>query len=585
MPLLKSEEQEQDPERTLHATASTKRRKRQRRGILGVIVVDQEDEEDYVPEDDDSHVKKKKEKMAASRKIRSRNEEEMAEFFQKRNSYLMTILPPRMTMALQMLLERSSPQLLTYHTLSKYFVTRRKVAASKSFRALGTVGGTNARGIASLLRSLYTTSGGGLTASRRPACELRSLHLQAHTRLSSSQLLPLFKETIQLEEVCLRGCISVTSEAIKQLVKSNGHTLQVVNLNWTGVGLEGVEEVIRECPNLRVLKVAHVRGLTDSTIPSMMERISRATIARGFIPLGKLKKLKLHGTEIGNLALGSILKHCGSKLDSLDIANTHVGGMGCSQILFLLLGLEYELQQFRGTNATLRKLNLSGLSLPDREIVMFASNIHTLSALENLTFNEIRSYNQGGGYHDLSEGVDAEDLQLIMSALALSASRGRDRDSHTIQCGHQSRPRPLGVDRSKPYHFENLAVSNRVIGAFDLHSLKQPCHCGVEDMHHYAIKHLDLRGLNLTKPRLHSTSWLGCQSLNLADCKLLDDPDWQSLGAGGLLRRIDLSRTVVSEAAVERLLAENPYLTSINLTGCRGISVTRRRAFFLKVEQ
>jgi hypothetical protein len=92
---------------------------------------------------------------------------------------------------------------------------------------------------------------------------LVKLHLQAFTRLTSQQLLPLFNLSANLQEICLRGCISVDAAAMRQLVKSSGKTLRVVNLNWAGVRVEGVEEIVRECPNLEVLKVAHVQNMVS----------------------------------------------------------------------------------------------------------------------------------------------------------------------------------------------------------------------------------------------------------------------------------------------------------------------------------
>ena len=186
--------------------------------------------------------------------------DELLERTHTRNAHLITLLPPKISSALQMRLERLAPHLLSYHVLASYFLTPAKVTAASSCRVLGVEGGTGARGLAILLRRLCMSPARAMSVAS-PAATLRRLHLQAHTRLSTLQLMPLFKEATSLEELCLRGCISVTSEAIEQLVLSAGKTLRVVNLNWTGVGVEGVEAVIGGCPQLEVLKVAHVRNL------------------------------------------------------------------------------------------------------------------------------------------------------------------------------------------------------------------------------------------------------------------------------------------------------------------------------------
>jgi hypothetical protein len=222
----------------------------------------------------------------------------------------------------------------------------------------------------------------------------------------------------------------------------------------------------------------------------MMERVSRATIEKGMIPLNKLEKLKLHGTEIGNVALGSILKHCGSKLKTLDIGNTHVGGLGCIQILLVMLGFRVvESLDYKGVNQSLRKLNLSGLSLPQREIGLLSLHLLKFQYLENLNFSSIRSSIQGGGYHELGSGVKSEELTYLMSAISSSASHSTREDVGSTQCNHKDNKH---TDEHKGvgcnYSFKSVSLANKVIGRFDLKALCQPCTCTIDEVGWYAIQ-------------------------------------------------------------------------------------------------
>jgi uncharacterized protein YjbI with pentapeptide repeats len=61
---------------------------------------------------------------------------------------------------------------------------------------------------------------------------------------------------------------------------------------------------------------------------------------------------------------------------------------------------------------------------------------------------------------------------------------------------------------------------------------------------------LDFSGANLTQVDWYqspASGKEGCESLNLSGCLLPERPRWELFGAGGRLRRIDLSGTKVSE--------------------------------------
>lgn len=440
-----------------HLTEPSRKKQKRKVGIFGIAIEDDDDNDhDFLPDIPLEEQATKHRKRKTRKEIPSRNELEVLEYIHEVNSSYLTILPIRAKQALQELLEKKSPQHLNWYVLTKYFLTNTAVAASKSFRALCTVEGVGERGLTILLRSItFASNQGSSGPSLGPAAILEKLHLQAFTRLTTRQILPLLERTNRLQVVNLRGCISIDAAAIKQLVQSSGKTLRIINLNWTGVRVEGIEQVIRECPNLEVLKMAFVQNVNDSTVTAMMERISRSAIEQGFLPLNRLKKLKLRGTQVSNLALASILKHCGSRLESLDISHTRVGGDGCIQILAVLLGLTINesITAAKGTNTLLRKLNISGLSIPEEEMKLLP--IVNLEAMRILDCNQMKTIEQQSGHHDLGVGIKPNLVHHLLKQICQLWSTKSDQ-----------------VLNGQGYHFERLSLSNKLVGGYlQIHDL------------------------------------------------------------------------------------------------------------------
>jgi hypothetical protein len=172
----------------------------------------------------------------------------------------------------------------------------------------------------------------------------------------------------------------------------------------------------------------------------MMDRITRETIDKGIIPLAKLKKLKITGTHIGIIGLGSLLKHCGKTLESLDISYTRVGGEGALQILLVLLGLHSDTGP-APTNDTLAKLNLSGLSLPEDDLNSMP--LESMMALQIFDFRDMRTLPQDSGSHDLACGIKSNLLTYMMMSLGARS------------LGHPT--------NNSCYSYERISISNKLI--------------------------------------------------------------------------------------------------------------------------
>lgn len=172
----------------------------------------------------------------------------------------------------------------------------------------------------------------------------------------------------------------------------------------------------------------------------MMDRITRETIDSGVIPLCKLKKLKITGTHIGIIGLGSLLKHCGKTLESLDISYTRVGGEGALLILLMLLGLSSSTDPAT-VNTSLVKLNLSGLSLP--EVDLNSMPLESMMALQVFDFRDMRTLPQDSGSHDLASGLKSNLLTYMMMSLGAR--------SHALH------------DARSGFSFERISISNKLI--------------------------------------------------------------------------------------------------------------------------
>jgi hypothetical protein len=147
---------EQDEQQSRSATASmapaTSKKGKRTLGIFGLPVPDEDEDEDFVP-DTSSGTPIQHRSKRVRRHSPSRDEKVLADVHES-NSYILDILPIPAKEALQMLLEKRSPQNLNVYVLGKYFLTRKTVQASRRIRALSTVDGLGDRGIASLLRTL-----------------------------------------------------------------------------------------------------------------------------------------------------------------------------------------------------------------------------------------------------------------------------------------------------------------------------------------------------------------------------------------------------------------------------------------------
>ena len=583
------------------------------RGLLGIEVggYNEEDDEDFVPDSDDESRRPKKKAKVQPKRIARKSETQAntrkAEFDEprkERDMELLGLLPAPYTIALQEQLERKAPQLLNYEVMTHLFLSRAKVSRSKLFRVLAILNGINERDMIKLWQHLiyqdpllYTN-----TIKRaipdNAASTLRTLHLQAFTQLKTNQILDLFQHTRNLENVCLRGCVNIYPEAIAKLVETCGESLRNVNFNWTSIGLTGVEHLIRDAPNLQVLKVAHVKGLSDSSVKAMMDRIVKN--AKGFVPLGKLERLKLHGTEIGIQGLGALLQHCGKRIRSLDIGSTRVGGTGSMELLMMLLGFEKNgvresdsmAKHATPANMTLEKLNVSHLSISYGSADQLIHAVSRCKRLRKINLDHLSLLN-------VSSTVLSHLVYKLFGAIAVRALERRvykdyQPDQEYIM-DSVSFAFPNTYSAFNPIHIDHIClptdestverpVNDKVIRSLNLRGIPFGLKSDLDDIEDRRREMKDLESQFAREGREQVINRLLCstfdvQHLDLSHCRLPDRCDWQFFGISGGLRSIDLNNAHIDRESVDNLVQNNPYLERIDLTGCRSIPVTKRRNY------
>lgn len=289
-----------------------------------------------------------------------------AETLEAQNEYLMTILPTNSAFRIKSILEKSQPTLLTFDVLQRLFLTKQRVALARRFTLIATdveSVSKNAREVALLLRGIMSEEVASLGPLHiipqivPPTQHLSALNLTAFVRLKSIQLHSLIAASPNLQDVTLRGCLSIDEETPMALMH-HCRSLRRANFTWTSIGPVGFKYLLC-AKELETLKVAHVRGLTDVAVRRAMEEATLAGKAAEppFVPLNNLANLKLRSTEVSLHGLGVMLKHCGSKLVSLDVGGNFLGDANIQDFVELISPSQIQPNNNqRLRNATLTKL-------------------------------------------------------------------------------------------------------------------------------------------------------------------------------------------------------------------------------------
>ena len=142
-----------------------------------------------------------------------------------------------------------------------------------------------------------------------------------------------------------------------------------------------------------------------------------------YIPLRKLRQLKLRSTALDNLGLGCFLKLCGRHLRSLDISNTDVGPS--LETLFAGMSLG------DADSAPLRKLGLRGLRLTPHDVAdlmvkLFCASAPTFTSLHTLLLA------------DMTCGLDSAEKLLALGLWTAEETHTAPEEARARNDGHSS---------------------------------------------------------------------------------------------------------------------------------------------------
>ncbi|CAO1613949.1 unnamed protein product [Parajaminaea phylloscopi] len=546
----------------------------------------------------------------------------------RENHDILKTLPDHTSIKLLALLRTACPHALTRHVLTTYFVAGRTEVELDAGMTLLADRPQDANLIIKSASTTFTThrtseGDAAATLSRSPHISrpLRRLCLSGLTRLDPAALSGLFRRCHSLEEVVLKGCVRVDAECMSALVHSgnNASTLRVLNVNFTEVGLNGVESIVSRCPNLRVLKVANLTGLTDRTIPEMLRRCTDAAASSStpFLPLSRLETLKLRATDLGPVGISSFLQLCTRTLRNLDLAGLNLLTTQGITTLAAVLGIELgpvgghasaeTVPAFpkRAANPpALRKLNLSdnvpsqsrprdveaALPLLMRLVANFSASLEVL-LLDNLglEWRDFQVLQRGMAEHlppsdQTMPSRDGTFPQLPLRRMSLNGSLPTILEVQDFRTG--SRDAPPTHDISLKASVTDLSLSGIDLRTNVFYKMYVPIP--------YDNEATDAA----SSPR----SWAGVQRLDLShtqisDVELAAFASRLTAGAGtgtdeatgstpalsrqrSSLREINLAGTSVSAEGVKALLRMCPYAERVDLTGCRGVGVRERRGIF-----
>ena len=319
---------------------------------------DDSDEADYVPSDHDTGKSKKKDaaKSTASKPERLKTIKAFADF----NSDTLNTLPSALSFRLFQALCQLAPNQLTRPIISQYFLpssnstARDHILLPASLPAFSINASEDQprdaqplNQVAILLASL-TSRLAQPTRNPRMGIDanvfaLKSLQLHGLTRLESGTLNRLFSlPHLRLELVSLKGCALIDDSAIQTMCKATCSCLQYLNLECTDITPESLRFIMQDARDLRVLKLGDNFGFSDQTVPKIVDSVSTAAARQDppYVPFSSLKRLRLRHTQVGDLALASILKLCGRNLEGIDVSYTEVGSGADLNVLGFGLGLD-----------------------------------------------------------------------------------------------------------------------------------------------------------------------------------------------------------------------------------------------------
>ncbi|KAI3617331.1 hypothetical protein CBS9595_003240 [Malassezia furfur] len=433
---------------------------------------------------------------------------------------------------------------------------------------------------ASLLLSVLAGALALSPSAARLTSVIRDLDLHGLTRLQNASLVRLLRAPPSapnaqptpwhLRHVALPGCTAIGDAAITALVRATGATLEELDLAMTSVSTSSVREIGAACPHLRSLRVAWCENFAEDTFSEAVS-VAVAQCANAKpprIPFQQLVTVDVSHTSVGDLAIGGLLRLCGSQLRSLDVGYTNVGGGGSLDMLRLGLGLP---NTSAAHPSPLGHLGLGGLCVHSASLLDLVE--HLLSEQGSLTSLDLDDLVEYARRHQSNlqgrTGVSGATLHRLAEAIANAVRRRQEPFTRFLARGDKRRA-------SVPGHWAvpGAARSATTLGAATLGAtvfrLLTTCRF-------LALNGLQLDAYDLDEQRGAPST---VHTLHLGGTGLRDDALDALVPWTGALESLYLDDTLVTSSALDRLVHHNPYLVLISLSQCRGIPVRERRSYF-----
>ncbi|KAG2117796.1 RNI-like protein [Suillus discolor] len=361
---------------------------------------------------------------------------------------------------------------------------------------------------------------------------LHELHLTGFVKFADSVFATVLPSLPSLRVLVLRDCVKVGSATAEAAARSCP-LLSTVNFNSTAVPPVALIPLLKTCSDLKVLKLAGIPNWTDATFA----KLSSAVFQDESFKLRNIQTLKLRHLGLSESSISSFLARC-PNLIRLDLSFTHV-----HRPLLVV-----------STEARIEKLSLTSTAISSVDIVALVSSLPHIKylalgalggrqgssvAIGNTSAMTMTDQTLESLTDVLKDFGPLEKISLVGNTKLGATFRGSGALGYFIQCvGRKCKY----LNLSGVHHLQSLHLS----GLLPQDAENQP-------------PRLEQLILNNTGVDDDATPYLACCS-NLVV--------------------LELAGTKISSAGLFSVIDACPKLRTLNLTSCRGVSVTDRRRFF-----
>ncbi|KAF8898538.1 hypothetical protein BD779DRAFT_1431472, partial [Infundibulicybe gibba] len=349
---------------------------------------------------------------------------------------------------------------------------------------------------------------------------LLHLELSGFSKIPDSAFASVVLKLSSLRTLVLRGSIKVGVDTMRAASKCCD--LKKLNINYTSVSPVSLLPLLLACPNLEVLKLAGIQNWTDATFNHLNAGMGDT------VQLPHLHTLKLRQTSLSDNSLSSFVSRCPS-LERLDMSFTPVRRLAN---IILPTSLSY-----------INKLSLTSTAVAIKDLISLLPHLIQLQNLSLGALGKGTSMTDGG----LREMIPVlEPLQLSSISLVGNIRLGISSSAanSAILCFFRSVGRKCKASHSSKLGLTHLRASD------------------LEGLIPLAADDVSL----LENLILNNTGVDDSAAPFLASC-----PHLVTLGVAG---------TKITREGLFPILDSCAQLQNLDLTSCRGVSVTDRRRFF-----